>query len=231
MKSSFHKLANPKRAKINAHFFKTGKGEYGEGDQFLGITVPQTRLFAKEQCSNLSLEEIEILLGSHWHEERLLALIILVNRYKKANTPTRAKIYKLYLKHIGKDINNWDLVDTSAAYIVGAHLEHTNREDLYTLATSKNLWKKRVAIIATFFFIRSGDCTDTLKLCEMFLNEKHDLMHKACGWMLREVGKKDTEILRTFLKKHSQIMPRTMLRYAIERLNAQEKTLWMKKKS
>jgi len=228
--NSFRKLSNPERAKINAYFSKTGKGEYGEGDQFLGITVPQTRLFAKEHCSDLSLAEIETLLESPWHEERLLALIILVNTYKKSDESTRTKLYKLYLKHIGKGINNWDLVDTSAAYIVGMHLENKNRDDLYTLAASKNLWKKRVAIVATFFFIRQGDFVDTLKLCELFLSEKHDLMHKACGWMLREVGKKDVETLRTFLKKHSQNMPRTMLRYAIERLSIQEKTLWMKKK-
>jgi 3-methyladenine DNA glycosylase AlkD len=227
--NSFRKLSNPERAKINAYFFKTGRGEYGEGDQFLGITVPQTRLFAKKHCSALSLKEIEELLSSPWHEERLLALILLTTQYKKSDEPTRTKIYKLYLKHIGKGINNWDLVDTSAAYIVGMHLENKNRNDLYTLAASKNLWKKRVAIIATFYFIRQSDFIDTLKLCELFLSEKHDLMHKACGWMLREVGKKDVETLRTFLKKHAQKMPRTMLRYAIERLSIQEKTLWMKK--
>ncbi|NBS68440.1 DNA alkylation repair protein [bacterium] len=226
--NEFRKLGNKDRANINARFFKTKKGEYGEGDKFLGITVPATRLFAK-QCEKLSLNEIEILLASPWHEERLLAVILLVNRYKKRDEKEREKIYTLYLKQSGKGINNWDLVDTSAAYVVGMHLEKRDRKDLYSLAASKNLWKKRVAIIATFYFIRQNDCKDTLQICEIFLTETHDLMHKACGWMLREVGKKDEDILRSFLKKHVDRMPRTMLRYAIERLSLEERTHWMKR--
>lgn len=229
LQTKFRKLGNPERATINARFFKTGKGHYGEGDKFLGITVPQTRLIAKEGNS-LTLNDIETLLISPWHEERLLAAILLVNRYKKASTTEKQQIYRLYLKNIKTGLNNWDLVDTSAAYIVGMHLEKTSRKDLYRLARSKNLWEKRVAVIATQHFIRQNDFTDTLKLCELFLNEKHDLMHKACGWMLREIGKKDISVLRSFLKNHASIMPRTMLRYSIEHMDSKEKSVWMKKK-
>lgn len=229
-KKKFRKYKNLKRAKINARFFKTKKGEYGEGDKFLGITVPQTRLIAKEG-NNLTLKDVELLLSSSWHEERLLAAILLVNRYKKVPDAEKEQIYRLYLKNISTGLNNWDLVDTSAAYIVGPHLEKTSREDLYRLAKSKNLWEKRVAIIATHYFIRQNNFTDTLALCEIFLSEKHDLMHKACGWMLREIGKKDLNTLRNFLKQHASVMPRTMLRYSIEHMNSGEKSLWMKKKS
>lgn len=229
LQEKFRRLKNSDRAAINARFFKSGKGEYGEGDEFLGITVPQTRLIAKEG-SRLTLHDIESLLASPWHEERLLAAILLVMRYKKASAKEKNEIYKLYLKNIKTGINNWDIVDTSAAYIIGAHLEKSSRKDLYRLAHSKNLWEKRVAVIATQHFIRQNDFTDTLKLCEMFLNEKHDLMHKACGWTLREAGKKDLNILRSFLKKHASIMPRTMLRYSIERMNSEERTEWMKRK-
>lgn len=230
LQTKFRKLGNPERAAINARFFKTGKEHYGEGDKFLGITVPQTRLIAKEG-SSLTLNDIETLLMSPWHEERLLAAILLVNRYKKASDTEKQQIYRLYLKNIKTGINNWDLVDTSAAYIIGAHLEKSSRKDLYRLARSKNLWEKRVAIIATQHFIRQNDFADTVKLCEYFLDEKHDLMHKACGWTLREVGKKDIGTLRSFLKKHASVMPRTMLRYSIEHMDSQEKSMWMKKEN
>ncbi len=229
LQKKFRALKNTERAALNARFFKTGKGEYGEGDKFLGITVPQTRLIAKEG-SELTVSDIETLLMSPWHEERLLAAILLVNRYKKASNTEKQQIYRLYLKNIKTGFNNWDLVDTSAAYIIGVHLEKSSRKDLYQLARSKNLWEKRVSVIATHHFIRQNDFIDTLKLCETFLREKHDLMHKACGWMLREMGKKDTSALRSFLKNHASVMPRTMLRYAIEHMDAKEKSMWMKKK-
>lgn len=225
----FRSYKNTERAKINARFFKSGKGEYGEGDKFLGITVPQTRLVAK-QGSALSISDITKFLTSPWHEERLLGTILLVNRYKKSSEEAREEIYKTYLKNITTGINNWDLVDTSAPSIVGSHLISRKRDVLYKLTKSKNLWEKRVAIIATLAFIRQNDVADTLNICELFLTEKHDLMHKACGWMLREIGKKDRKALRDFLKKHAHHMPRTMLRYSIEHLSQEEKVTWMKKK-
>lgn len=230
IQKEFRTLGNKDRANINVRFFKTGKGEYGEGDQFLGITVPEIRLFAK-QCQQMSLQEIKTLLTSPWHEERLLATILLVHHYKKSDERIQNIIYRLYLKQSGKGINNWDLVDTSAPSIVGIHLANKTREDLYRVATAKNLWKKRVAIVSTLFFIRQNDFQDTLRLCEAFLTEKHDLMHKACGWMLREVGKKDTKVLRSFLEKNARHMPRTMLRYSVEHLDLQERQMWMKKKN
>lgn len=229
LQKKFHKLKSKERAQSNARFFKTGKGEYGEGDSFLGITVPQTRLIAKEGNA-LTLKDIKTLLKSPWHEERLLAAILLVNRYKKAPETEKNEIYHLYLKNIKIGMNNWDLVDTSAPYIVGPHLEKSPRHDLYRLARSKNLWEKRVSIVATQYFIRKNDFHETLTLCEMFLKEKHDLMHKACGWMLREVGKKDVNTLRNFLKQYASVMPRTMLRYSIERMDTAERRMWMNQK-
>ncbi len=227
IQKEFRALRKANRSKESERFFKTGKGEYGEGDKFLGITVPETRNFAKKY-KDISTKELEILLQSPWHEERLLALVLLAQQYKK-EPEKRESIYRAYTKNIGTGINNWDLVDVSAPHIVGAHLEKTARNDLYALAASKNLWKMRVAIIATFHFIRLNDFQDTLNLCEIFLKEKHDLMHKACGWMLREVGKKEIDVLRNFLKKHAKSMPRTMLRYAIERLPKEEREVIMKK--
>lgn len=208
-------LADKEKAHFLKRFFKTDKGEYAEGDIFLGLTVPQTRKIAK-QFKDLPFEEIGRLLQSEFHEARLCGLFILIKQYEK-NPP---KAYALYLKNL-RGINNWDLVDTSAGYIVGNYLYHhqqKNIDTLITLAQSENLWKKRVAIIATFYFIMQKSPSETLKIAEILLQDQHDLIHKAVGWMLREVGKRcSQEIEETFLQKHANHMPRTMLRYAIER--------------
>ncbi|MBU0907139.1 MAG: DNA alkylation repair protein [Nanoarchaeota archaeon] len=212
LKSDLHKLSDPKKSQILQGFFKTGKGEYGEGDVFLGVTVPQSRAIAKKyQC--LSFEEIKELLKSKFHEERLTALLILVHIYQK--NPDK-KLIDFYLAHT-KHINNWDLVDLTAPKILGNYLLNENREILYKLARSGSLWEKRIAIISTLAFIVNSQFKDTIKLSEILLTEKHDLMHKAVGWMLREMGKRDKAVLEAFLKKHYKQMPRTALRYAIEK--------------
>lgn len=230
LQASFRKLKNNERAVHGARFFKTGKGEYGEGDRFLGITVPTIRTFEKNLKSNRTLEFAKAFLASPWHEERVLGTIMLTQLMKTDDKKVQKSVVDLYVAQLGTGINNWDLVDIAAPQIIGGYLIDKKRDLLLTLARSKNLWKKRAAIIATLTFIRQHDFSDTIALCELFLSETHDLMHKACGWMLREMGKKNVQELRIFLEKHSQKMPRTMLRYAIEHLDIQEKTLWMKKK-
>lgn len=208
--------SDPHKAKECARFFKTGPGQYGDGDLFWGLTVPEQRQIAK-QYLNLPLQEIQILLNNKIHEQRLTALHILVYQFVKTDEKTRKKIYHFYLKNT-KRINNWDLVDTSARDIIGEYLitRPLERKILYHLVKSKNLWERRIAIIASFAFIRQNDFADTLKLSELLLSDKEDLMHKAVGWMLREVGKRDITILTMFLQKHKTQMPRTTLRYAIE---------------
>jgi 3-methyladenine DNA glycosylase AlkD len=207
--------ANTKHAKLLAGYFKTGKGEYGEGDIFLGITVPESRKIAI-QFKDLPLKEVEILLNSKFHEERLIALLLLVHNYEK-HPEKRQEIFNFYLKNT-KGINNWDLVDLSCHHIVGDFLLNKDKSILYQLAESNNIWEKRIAIISTFNFIKESKFEDSLKIAELLLKDKHDLIHKAVGWMLREIGKKDIMVLEDFLKKYYQQMPRTMLRYAIERL-------------
>ncbi|MBF0532176.1 MAG: DNA alkylation repair protein [Candidatus Omnitrophica bacterium] len=224
----FRTLADPEKAKILQGFFKTGPGEYGEGDIFLGITVPKIRAFAKTQ-KPLSLEAIASMLYSVYHEERLLALILLVNRFKKSDETGRQIIFDLYVRHTPR-INNWDLVDLSAPYIVGPFLFNRPRKALYALADSADLWERRVAIVATFAFIRNNDFTDTLKIAAKLLNDKADLIHKAVGWMLREVGKRDQKILEDFLKTRYLKMPRTMLRYAIERFEEKHRQAYLQNK-
>lgn len=220
------KLANPKKAIGVARFFKTGKGEYGEGDMFLGITVPQIRIVAK-QCKDLSLKEMEKLLQSKIHEERLLALIILVNQFKKADEDKQKQIFDLYLSNT-KYINNWDLVDVSAEYIVGGYLIDRSKTILKTLAQSKLLWERRIAIIATFQFIKQKQHEHTFIIAKILLRDDHDLIHKAVGWMLREVGKRISETIEeTFLQQHYQQMPRTMLRYAIERFEEKKRKKYL----
>lgn len=209
------RLATPKRAKSNEWFFKTGKGDYGEGDVFLGLTVPDCRKVAHD-FKDLSLVDSIKLLNSKYHEERLIALFILVAKFEKGDGELKDNIYKLYLKN-SNQVNNWDLVDSSAHKIVGAFLKDRNRCVLYKLAKSQDLWEKRIAIIATARFIQSNDFVDTLKVAKILLSDSHDLIHKAVGWMLREVGKKNMEAEEKFLKKHYKKMPRTMLRYAIEK--------------
>ena len=223
--SNLKSKANPEKAAFAKRFFKTGKGQYAEGDIFLGLTVPQTREVAK-QYATLHFEEIENLLQSKFHEARLCALILLIKQYDK----NPKKTYQLYLKNI-KYINNWDLVDCSAEYIIGRYLfeKRLPKKDyplLRKLAVSKNLWERRVAIISTFYFIKQKDPSPTLKIADLLLKDSHDLIHKAVGWMLREVGKRcSEEIEENFLKKFAPTMPRTMLRYAIERF-PEKKRKW-----
>jgi 3-methyladenine DNA glycosylase AlkD len=210
-------MAEPDKAAIMQRFFKTGPGQYGEGDIFIGVMVPQSRRVARKFCQ-LPLGEVRTLLYSHIHEERLVALLILAWSYSISSSREKEEeIVKFYLDNI-KQVNNWDLVDLSAPNILGAHLVDRDRRLLYRLATSENVWKRRIAIVATHRFIRNGDFSDTLKIAKMLLQDRHHLIHKAAGWMLREVGKRDAAAQETFLEKHWSVMPRMMLRYAIERL-------------
>lgn len=207
----------PQKAAFFPRFFKTGPGEYGEGDKFIGVTVPAQRAIAKSFYENLSLNDAVKLLHSEWHEERLTALFILNLKFKKSSKTEKARIVELYLANT-KFVNNWDLVDSSAPYILGIWLGDKDRTILYDLAQSKLLWERRISIITTLMFIRNGQFNDTIKLAEQLLFDKEDLMHKAVGWCLREVGKKDYDLLIGFLGKYADTMPRTTLRYAIERL-------------
>ncbi|MCL4382479.1 DNA alkylation repair protein [Patescibacteria group bacterium] len=226
------KLANPEKARILARFFKTGKGEYGEGDKFLGImTGPIQDLAGKYK--DLSFSDLQKLLNGQYHEERTLAVMILIRQYKKGERVKREEVFKFYLKNT-KKINNWNLVDISAPKIIGEYIwimDNGNcgigREILYRLARSENLWERRIAIISTFAFIRENDFVDTLKIAEILLTDKHDLIHKAVGWMLREIGKKDQKAEEVFLKKHYQTMPRTMLRYAIEKFSQKQREFYL----
>ena len=222
LKQDLKKLSNPEKAKILQGFFKTGKGQYGEGDIFLGITVPQSRSIAKKY-SSLELNKTQQLLNSKIHEERLIALFILIENYPN----NQKEIFNFYLSKT-KQINNWDLVDLSAPKIVGKFLKDKPREILYELAKSKNLWEKRIAIVSTYTFIRDNDFEDTFKISEILLNDKHDLIHKAVGWMLREIGKRNQEILETFLKQNYNRLPRTTLRYAIERFEETKRKDYLK---
>lgn len=220
------KLANPKKALGVARFFKTGKGEYGEGDIFLGITVPETRVVAK-QYKDLLLKEIEKLLQSKIHEERLLALFILVNQFKKADEAKQKQIFDMYLTNT-KYVNNWDLVDSSAEYIIGGYLMNRSKNVLKKLAQSTSIWERRIAIMATFQFIKQKQHDHTFIIAEILLKDTHDLIHKAVGWMLREVGKRiDESIEEIFLQQHYQKMPRTMLRYAIERFDEKKRKKYL----
>lgn len=207
-------FADRKRGKFLLRFFKTGRGEYAEGDRFLGVRVPDLRRVAREFRS-LSLDDLRELLGSKWHEERLLALVILTEQYPRASNPEREAIYRLYLASTDR-INNWDLVDVSASQIVGAHLIDQSTAPLRRLAKSRSVWERRIAIIATQRFIRAGKFDETLTIVEGLLKDSHDLIHKAAGWMLREIGKRDRSALAKFLERNASRMPRTMLRYAIE---------------
>ena len=218
-------LGSPKKAKFVAGYFKTGKGEYGEGDIFLGLTVPAQRLLAK-RYTHLPLADIIKLLQSKIHEQRLVALLLLTHQYEQGNNKLKTKIFQLYLKNT-KHINNWDLVDGSASYIVGDYLLNRPRQVLYKLARSNSLWERRIAIIATFAFIRQGQYTDTLKLAKLLLRDSHDLIHKATGWALREVGKKDRPSLIRFLNANASTMPRTALRYSLEHLPEKQRRYYM----
>lgn len=216
-------------AQIAAHasrFFKTAPGQYGEGDQFLGIRVPVLRREVKSQL-DLDLESVLALLRSEFHEIRLFAVLLLVAQYERGSEKQRAAIYRSYLSHT-RYINNWDIVDASAYKIVGPHLAERSRRVLARLASSKSLWERRIAVMATLHFIRQRDFDDTLSLAVQLLDDPEDLIHKAVGWMLREVGNRQVEVLHTFLAQHYQVMPRTMLRYAIEKLPAQQRRAYLK---
>jgi 3-methyladenine DNA glycosylase AlkD len=208
-------LASPETAAILQGFFKTGKGQYGEGDVFLGIKVPVLRALTK-QYRDADLKTIVTLLHSPYHEERMFALLLLMQFYQQGSEENRSAAYDLYLGNT-RYINNWDLVDVSAPRIVGCHLQERPRKILHQLARSSMLWERRIAILSTLYFIRYDDFDDTLRIAKILLQDEHDLMHKAVGWMLREVGKRDLVAEETFLKQHYRDMPRTMLRYAIER--------------
>ena len=218
---------DPVKREYLTGFFKTGKGQYGEGDKFLGVVVPNTRIVAKRH-KDIPFEVMAELLQSEWHECRLCALLMMVERFKKSDEKEREAIYRFYLSQTER-INNWDLVDLSAPYIVGEYLRDKSRDDLYRLAESNLLWEQRIAVVATVTLIRNNDFTDILRLAELLLQHKHDLMQKAIGWMLREMGKKDRDLLLRFLDKYRMVMPRTMLRYSIEKLTEAERKYYMKR--
>lgn len=219
---------DPARAIHSQRFFKTGKGQYGEGDIFIGLTVPQTRLVCKKY-KDLPIVEIEKLLESPIHEHRLAAVIIMRSQAERANSVLRKSLYDLYLRRTDR-INNWDIIDISCHKIVGTYLADKNRAILYKLARSKQMWERRIAIISTAYFISNNDLEDTFKLAEILLKDKEDLMHKATGWMLREAGKKNEARLKEFLDKYASTMPRTMLRYSLERLHPADRAHYMKLK-
>ncbi|MHB9019997.1 MAG: DNA alkylation repair protein [Minisyncoccota bacterium] len=221
--------ANPKQAKLLQRFFKTGPGEYGHGDIFLGIMVPIQRKIT-EKYIDLSLTDIQRLLNNKIHEHRFCALAILVSKYKKANESEKKKIFNFYIKN-SKKINNWDLVDVSAPKIVGGYLLNKNKTILYKLARSKNIWQKRISILATFWFIRENKFKDSLEISKILLGDKHDLIHKAVGWMIREIGKRNKQVEIKFLAEHAHKMPRVMLRYAIEKFTPNERHKYLKKES
>ncbi|MFO0893112.1 MAG: DNA alkylation repair protein [Isosphaeraceae bacterium] len=218
-------MGSPEAAATAAGFFKTGPGQYGEGDRFLGVRVPALRTLARE-CRTLPLDQATELLRSEFHEERLLALLILVAQAEKGGPAAKERIYRLYLDQT-RLINNWDLVDTSAPAIVGGYLADRSRKPLDRLARSRSLWERRIAIIATLHFIRRGEFADTLRIAETLLDDREDLIHKAVGWMLREAGKRDQAVLEGFLDQHASRMPRTMLRYAIERFPAEVRKAYL----
>ena len=228
IKKALLALGSPERANHSSFFFKTGKGQYGEGDRFIGCTVPETRKVAASHMAT-SLQELKKLLADPLHECRLCALVILAGQCRKADEAGREEIVRFYLTQTTR-VNNWDLVDLSCYHIVGEWLkDKEDRSLLYQLAESELLWDQRIAMVSTLAFIRNNDFSDTLRLSEIFLTHNHDLMHKASGWMLREVGKRDGRVLTGFLDRFHRVMPRTMLRYAIERLTPEQKKHYMQR--
>jgi 3-methyladenine DNA glycosylase AlkD len=225
----FSRLSSKEKARICGRFFKTGEGEYGEGDVFLGIPVPLIRGLTRKYYNKLDLKDLDFFLKNEIHEYRFFALTVLVEKYKKGSENERESIYHYYLRNT-KYVNNWDLVDISSYKIVGNRLkEREDRRVIYDLAKSESLWDQRIAIVSTFSFIKENDHKDILKLAEILIGHEHDLIHKALGWMLREVGKRDMSVLREFLDKHHKRMPRTMLRYAIEKMGQRERVKYLKK--
>ncbi|MBF0449675.1 MAG: DNA alkylation repair protein [Candidatus Magnetomorum sp.] len=223
--SAIRRHQDVQRATHCQNFFKTGKGEYGEGDLFLGVRVPELRKLSTTY-KHISLDDAVYFLKSRYHEDRQFALFVLILQFKKAAPDIREKIYQVYLDHT-RYINNWDLVDASAHQIVGYYLSDKDRSMLYDLVQSDDLWERRIAIIATFFFIKTNDFHDALKLSEILLPDTHDLIHKAVGWMLREIGKRDLKTEKTFLNKHYPNIPRTALRYAIEKFPEPERKKYL----
>jgi 3-methyladenine DNA glycosylase AlkD len=217
LRAELRRLASPADAVHLQRFFKTGPGEYGEGDRFLGLRVPALRALVRP-FRHLALANVVELLRSEWHEERLMALLLLVEQYRRGDSARRAEIFETYLANT-RWINNWDVVDSSAEHIVGAALVDGDRSLLDRLAASPDLWERRIAVLATFHFIKRGEYRPTLRLAERLLGDRHDLIHKAVGWMLREVGERDREAEEAFLRRHQAAMPRTMLRYAIEKFD------------
>jgi 3-methyladenine DNA glycosylase AlkD len=228
IKKELRELADPRQAKILSGFFKTGPGQYGEGDRFLGIKVPVQRALAK-RYRDLPLRDVEKLLASKIHEERLVALLILIQKYDAGDVPGRNQIVRLYLAST-RNINNWDLVDLSAERILGRHLYGGSDRLLRKLARSSSLWERRIAIVATYYFIRNGKVDTTMAIAGILLDDEHDLIHKAAGWMLREAGKRDLDAELRFLDQHAATMPRTMLRYAIEKFPEKKRLHYLKAK-
>lgn len=228
IKKELYSLRDPIQAALLQGFFKTGPGEYGEGDIFLGIKVPIQRKVAKNYL-DLNLKSLKKLLESKIHEHRFISLVILAEKFKKSKEDNeRKKIFDFYIENT-KHINNWDLVDVTCNQIVGRYLQDKNRDILFKMARSKNMWERRIAIVSTSFFINNYDFQTTLHIAEILINDKHDLIHKAVGWMLREIGKRDQNVEEIFLKKYYKKMPRTMLRYAIEKFDIKKRRLYMKK--
>lgn len=221
-------LASETQAEISARFFKTAPGEYGEGDRFIGVKMPQLHALAREYARLMTPTDVLPLLTDAIHECRMLALLVWIRQFSKSQETTRLQIYSLYLSHTAY-INNWDLVDLSAYKIMGEYLLQRDRSELSRLAESASLWEQRIAIVSTFAFIRRNDFAETLRIADMLLRHKHDLIHKAVGWMLREVGKHDKDVLTVFLETRCGNMPRTMLRYAIERFSPAERAYFMRK--
>jgi len=219
-------MANEDKAAVLRGFFKTGPGQYGEGDIFLGITVPQLRTFAKT-CHDTPIPDCLALLKSRVHEQRLLALLLLIGAYSEGDGRLQKRIFRLYLDHT-RYVNNWDLVDLSAPNIVGNYLSDKPRRILYDLAESESLWERRISIIATLYYIKQSEFSDTLRIARSLIHDEHDLIQKAVGWMLREVGKRDLEAEERFLKRHYANMPRTALRYAIERFPEPKRLKYLK---
>ena len=228
IKKEIKKNADPQKAVLLQRFFKTGPGQYGEGDVFLGIMVPVQRSIVKKY-KDLSLKDLKELLYSDKHEERLIALLILVEQFQKGDEQKKEDIFAFYHLH-RKRINNWDLIDLTAHRISGSYLMNKDKSLLYKLTESENIWDRRIAVMSTFYFIKNNVFVDALCIAEKLLNDKHDLMHKAVGWMLREIGKRDINTEEGFLEKHYKKMPRTMLRYAIEKFPEERRLAYLKGK-
>ncbi len=229
--NDLQQVSSAKKASFLARYFQTGPGEYGEGDRFMGVTVPLQRTIAKKHWSDTSFDDLHRLLRSEWHEVRVTALMILHEMFRHAEVESaQEEVVDFYLKHLDR-VNNWDLVDISAAGILGEWLVDKDHDVLYELAKSGHLWSERVSIVATFAFVKRKQYGDSLRLAEHFLTHKHDLMHKAVGWVLRDVGDKDRDVLRGFLNEHAHHMPRTTLRYCLEHFDAVERKEYMEMKA